>query len=96
MEARQSLIALTQQPYEFGHQTEAKEIEMWRRLGLVAMKDEMQATLAQYHGEIKSEVNRMQEQLALLQGKDVDKVVVDLALLRVDQDYVKQELVPGL
>ena len=75
---------------------EAREAEMWRKLGLVAMKDEVQATLAQYHNDVKSEINRMKEQLALLQGKDVDKVVADLALLRVDQNYVKGELVPGL
>ena len=38
----------------------------------------------------------MWNQLALLQGRDLDKMVTDLALLRVDQDHMSGELVPGL
>ena len=59
---------------------------MWRRLGLVATTNVMQATLAQHYTEAKSGLDQMQNQLALLQGRDLDKMVVDLALLRVDHD----------
>ena len=92
----QHIIALAQQLHEFSQRTEAREAEMWRRLGLVAIKDMMQATLARHYIEAKLELNRMQNQLALLQGRDLDKMAVDLALLRVDQDHLKGELVPRL
>ena len=53
-EARQHIIALAQQLHEFGQRTEAREAEMWRRLGLVATTDVMQATLAPalYRGKV--------------------------------------------
>ena len=51
-EARQHIIAFAQQLHEFGQRTKAREAEMWRRLGLVAMTDVMQAT----------ELNTMQRQ----------------------------------
>ena len=35
-EARQHLVALAQQIYEFGHQTRAREMELWHRLGNAA------------------------------------------------------------
>ena len=56
---------------------------MWRRLGLVATTDVMQATLAQHYIEANSGLNQIQNQLALLQGRDLDKMAIDLALLRV-------------
>ena len=61
---------------------------MWRRLGLVAMKEEVQAMLAGYNHEIKSEMAEMQRKLTLMVDKDMDKVVQDLAIARVDQDYL--------
>ena len=70
---------------------------MWRRLGLVAMTDVMHATLAQYYAEANSGLNQMRNQLALLQGRDLDKMATDLALLRIDQDHLRgEELVPRL
>ena len=47
---------------------------MWRRLGLVVMADVMQATLAQHYIEAKSGMDQMWNQLALLQGRDLDKI----------------------
>ena len=76
--------------------TEAREAEMWRRLGLVAMTYVMQATLAQHSAEANSGLDQMWNQLAVLQGRDLDKMVTDLALLRVDQNHMRGELVPGL
>ena len=93
---RQHIIALAQQLHEFGQRTEAREAEMWRRLGLVATTNVMQATLARHYAEAKSGLDQMRNQLALLQGRDLDKMVTDLALLRVDQDHMRGELVPGL
>ena len=95
-EARQHIIVLTQQLHEFGQRTEAREAEMWRRLGLVATTDVMHATLAQHYTEAKSRLDQMRNQLALLQGRDLDKMAANLALLRVDQDHLRGELVPGL
>ena len=69
---------------------------MWRRLGPVATIDVMQAALAQCYTEAKLGLDQMRNQLALLQGRDLDKMAVDLALLRVDQDHLKGELVPRL
>ena len=84
MEARQHIIALAQQLHEFGQRTEAREAEMWRRLGVVATTYVMQATLAQHYTEVKLGLDQMQNQLALLQERDLDKMAADLALLRVD------------
>ena len=95
-EARQHIIALAQQLHEFGQRTDAREAEMWRRLGLVAMTYVMQATLAQHYIEAKSGLNQVWNQLALLQGRDLDKIVANLALLRVDQDDLRGKLVPKL
>ena len=95
-EARQHIIALAQQLYEFGQRTEAREAEMWRRLGLVPITDVMQATLAQHDTETKSGLDQMENELALLQGGDLDKMAADLALLRVDQGRLRGELVPRL
>ena len=53
MEARQHIIALAQQLHEFGQRTEAREAEMWRRLGLAATTNVIQATLAQHYTEAK-------------------------------------------
>ena len=69
---------------------------MWRRLGLVATTDVMQATLAQHYIEAKSELDQIRNQLALLQGRDLDKMATDLALLSVDQYHLRGALVPGL
>ena len=43
-----------------------------------------------------SHTQRYKNQLALLQGGDLDKIATDLALLRVDQEYLRGELVPRL
>ena len=56
----------------------------------------MQATLAQLYTEMKSGLHQMWNQLALLQGRDLNKMAADLALLRIDQDHLRGELVPGL
>ena len=69
---------------------------MWRRLGLVAMTNMMEATLTQHYTEAKSGLDQIQNQLSLLQGRDLDKMATDLALLRVDQDHLRGELVPRL
>ena len=96
MEARQHIIALTQQLHEFGQRTEAREAEMWRRLGLVAATNVMQAILAQHYIEVKWGLDQIRNQLTLLQGRNLDKMAVDLALLRVDQDDLRGKLVPKL
>ena len=51
---------------------------------MVATTDVMQATLTQHSTKAKSELRHMQNQLALFQGRDLEKMGVDLALLRVD------------
>lgn len=56
MEARQRLVDLTQKLFEFGPRVEAREAEMWQKLGLVAMKNEVRAMLVGYTNEIKSEI----------------------------------------
>lgn len=96
MEARQCLVALAQQLSEFDQRMEAREAEMLWKLELVAMKDELQAILAGYTNEIKSEIIQMQRQLAVIVEKDVNKMNRDLSVLRVDRDYLQQEVVPGL
>ena len=45
----------------------------------------LQATLAQHYIEVKSGLDQMQNQLALLQERDLDKMVANLTLMRVDQ-----------
>ena len=65
-------------------------------IGLVATIDVMQATLVQHYAEVKSGLDQMRNQLALLQGRDLYKMAANLALLRVDQDHLREELVPGL
>lgn len=85
MEARQRLVALDQLLFEFGQRIEAREAEIYNKLGLFAMKDEVQAILVGYNNEFKSEVTQMQRQLALLADKDIDKMIRELAILRVDQ-----------
>ena len=57
---------------------------MWRRLGLVAMTDVLQAILPQHYTKAKLGLEQMWNQLALQQGRDLDKIAIDLALLRVD------------
>lgn len=60
------------------------------------MQDEVQAKLIGYNNEIKSGIAQVQRQLTLMADKDVDKVIKDLAILKVDQDYLQQEVVPRL
>lgn len=41
-----------------------------------------------YTANIKSEMAQMQRQLALMVEKDIDKVIRDLPVLKVNQDYL--------
>ena len=75
---------LAEQLHEFGQRTEAREAEMWGRLRIVVTTDAMQATLTQHYTEAKLELHQLQNQLALLQGRDLDKMATNLALLRAD------------
>ena len=45
-EARQQLVAWAQQIYEFGHRTEAHEMELWHRLGNAAQLCEVDQRVA--------------------------------------------------
>ena len=69
---------------------------MRRILGLVATTDVVQATLAQHYTEVNSGLDQMWNQLALLQGRDLDKMATNLASLRFDQDHPRGELIPRL
>ena len=63
---RQHIFALTQQLHEFGQRIEAREVKIWRRLGLVTTTNVMQAILAQHYTKAKLGLDQMQNQLALL------------------------------
>ena len=56
---------------------------------------------ASYHDKCDADhpsptLYRDRNQLTLLQGRDLDKMVADLALLRVDQAHLRGKLVPTL
>ena len=53
-------------------------------MGLVTTIDVTQAALAQHYTKAKSGLDQMENELALLQGGDLDKMAADLALLRAD------------
>ena len=54
-EARQHVVALAQRLHEFGHQTKAREMELWHWLGHVAQLSEVEQRMANCRQEMANE-----------------------------------------
>ena len=57
-EARQQIVALAQQVYQFGHRTEERELEIWRRLGGTAEIVEVHQLLANLDKRMQDETTK--------------------------------------
>ena len=63
-EARQHLVALAQQIYEFSHRTEAREMELWHRLGHTAQLSEVEQRMGNCRQEMADEFDRFTQRLS--------------------------------
>ena len=63
-EARQHVVALAQRLHEFGHRTEAREMELWHRLGHAAQLSEVEQRVAHGQQEMANEFDRFTERLS--------------------------------
>ena len=65
--ARQHIVALAQQIYDFGHQTEAREMELRHRLGNATQLSEVEQTVANCQQEMADEFDRFTQRLIRVQ-----------------------------
>ena len=63
-EARQHVVALGQRLHEFGHRTEAREMELWHRLGHAAQLAEVEQRMANCQQKMANEIDRFTERLS--------------------------------
>ena len=61
-EARQHVVALAKRLHEFGHRTEAREMELWHRLGHATQLPEMEQKMANYKQEMADEFHQFTQQ----------------------------------
>ena len=62
-EARQRVVALTEQMYRFGHRTEAREMELWGRGQNVMEASGVHQLLAQLEQKMQEETTRFAEEM---------------------------------
>ena len=63
-EAKQHVVALAQRLHEFSHRTEAREMELWHRLGHVAQLSKVEQRMANCRLEMANEFDRFTERLS--------------------------------
>ena len=63
-EARQHIAAFAQRLHEFGHRTEAQEMELWHRLGHVTQLSEVEQRVANCQQEMANAFDRFTKRLS--------------------------------
>ena len=72
-EARHHVVALAQRLYEFGHQTEAREMEIWHRLDNAAQLSEVEQRVANCQQEMANEFDRFTERLSDFINREIQQ-----------------------
>ena len=63
-EVRQYLVVLAQHIYEFGHRTEAREMELWHQLVNAVQLSEVEQKVANCQQEIANEFDRFTQKFS--------------------------------
>ena len=72
-EARQHVVALAQRLHEFGHRTEAREMELWHRLGHAAQLSEVEQRVANCRQEMVDEFDWFTQRLSDFINREIQQ-----------------------
>ena len=80
-EARQHIVALAQRLHEFGHRTQAWEIELWHWLGNAVQLFEVEQSVANCQQEMANEFDRFTQRLSDFINQEIHQFGQRLTLL---------------